>query len=175
MPIVENKDDLSYQESVSHRIGFCEQLREGYIGSIVFVSFFFLMKLWVEVTSPLFRIEDFNEMLVFFSSLIVPAYLSVFLPFKILGELKNNIQIENVLVIRDAYSHHLEKATLIVFVLAPFILTFSEVFGVIIFMSYYTFVIDTMRKQTWQERTTLLTRIVAIISIWLSLVLFIFR
>ena len=75
--------------------------------------------------------------------------------------------------IADIYSHQAEKVTFVAFVLTPILLTFWENAGIILIVSYYVFVVNMMRKQTKPERVTLITRIFAIISIWLSIVLFI--
>jgi len=168
----ENQTNEANQE---HKISFWSQLREGYFGLFVFLFFLFFFSFWIKFVFPFFKIDYFNEILIFIASLIVPTYLSIILSFKIFGENKEYIPKEETINITDVYSHQPEKVTFVIFTLVPLILTFWEDLGIILLVSYYVFIVNKMRKQSRAERQTLIIRIIAIISIWLSTVLFIFE
>lgn len=168
-------NDSGGLNNLEHKISFRDKIREGYFGFFIFLIFVFIFQLWDWLLSSFFLVDNFKEILIYVSSFIVPTYFSILISFYIFGEHKESIPEKEPVNIVDIYSHQPEKATFVVFILTPILLTFWENAGIILIVSYYVFVVNKMRKQTQAERSTLIMRIIAIISVWLSTVLFIFN
>lgn len=147
-----------------------EHLRENYTRIITALLFIVFTILWGYYGSFSIHIDNFEEMLIFMSSFIVPTYFSVVIPSKLFG---NKYGLRDVVVTNHETAipaHNLERNTFVVFVLAPILMTVLEPLGVLIFMGYYVVTAATMLKQTDAERTTAIVRILALISLWLTLV-----